>query len=312
MSRASTRNCAEGHSALELLVALALSVGVGAGVLALALSSRGLYDTERARTRLNQSLRAGRDFLVTDLRQAGERLDPNFPAIEIVRGEDLPGGAAGDPDELVLRRNLHETVLWVCADVAPADDDVWIALTNLPPPGCAPLPVEPGDVYPRNLQDWSDYRTSRGGAVRAYIYNPVAQQGEFFTFESEAGDAAGFYLSKAAGFPDWSFAYPAGDQVRVYLLEERRYRVSGDMLQVVVDADTADPVNLVDTITNFQVQTIMKPTLANPTPPLLDSFDGIGWDGLSNVQVSVAGRVDVRNRSIARSFSSTITPRNVL
>ena len=145
MSRRSRRSSADrqsrgsqaGYSALEALVAVAIALSLMAGALSLAMSSKHLNDTDQARGRLNESLRASAEFLITDLRQVGERLGQNFPAIVITRGEDLPGGSAGDPDELRVRRNLHDTVLRVCEDVDPTLDDVVIAVKSGGPAGCA-------------------------------------------------------------------------------------------------------------------------------------------------------------------------------
>ena len=188
MSKRFTRNCSSrGYSILEMLVAMAIGLVITGGALALALSSRRLYEADQARTRLNQSLRASKDFLVADIRQAGERLGPNFPAIEIRNGEDLPGGLPGDPDELILRRNLLDTVLRVCADVDPGLDEIVVAAKTTPPsPACAALPVESGESFPANLQKWSDYRVANGGLIKAYVYNPVTGEGEFFDYEDES------------------------------------------------------------------------------------------------------------------------------
>jgi type IV pilus assembly protein PilW len=317
MSRRSTPSCAEsGYSVLELLVALSVASSVAAGSLTLALSSRRMYVTEQARARVQESLRTARDFLTTDVRQAGERLVSDFPAIEVIRGEDLPGGAPGDPDELVIRRNVLDVVLRVCEDVVATDPRIAVADKDGALPGCDPLPIDPADVYPTNLQDWSDHRLAAGGAVAAYVYNPVTRQGEFFTFDSE-GELGGagedyYFVARAGGSPDWQFAYPAGQAPRVYLLEERRYRLEDGVLQLVLDGDVTDPVNLVDSIEDFQVRVWPAPTVLEPSPPPADVFAGPDWDELRAVEVTVAGRVDHGLRSYRRDWTAEIVPRNVL
>ncbi len=67
-----------GYSLVEVLLALTIALVVMAGALTLAFSSRSLYQTEQVRTRLSANLQAGRELLVTDVRQAGERLSENF------------------------------------------------------------------------------------------------------------------------------------------------------------------------------------------------------------------------------------------
>jgi type IV pilus assembly protein PilW len=310
MRKPCSPSCADGSSVVELLVAATVMLALAAGVLAVALSSRRLYEADHARTRLQQSMRTSRDFLVTDLRQAGERLDGSFPAITVVRGEDLPGGVAGDPDELILRRNLLDTVLRVCEDVDSAGDDVTIAVKIAPPIGCAPLPIDPGDVWPSNLQEWSDRRTAQGGVVRAYLYNPVTRVGEFFDYASEQEDADGYDLQKDPSSPPWQFAYPSADQCRVYLLEERRYRLSGDLLQVVVDAQ--DTLSLVDEVVDFQLLAHLKPTPAVPFPAPLDAFDGPDWTDLQTIEVMLGGRAALHTRILTDGWSARILPRNTL
>ena len=99
---------------VELLVTLTVTLLIAAGVLSLALSGRRMYEVDEARTRVNRSLRGAGAFLVADIRQAGERLGDDFPAIEII------DGASGAADQLILRRNLLPAVFRVCSDT---DDD---------------------------------------------------------------------------------------------------------------------------------------------------------------------------------------------
>jgi type IV pilus assembly protein PilW len=191
-----------------------------------------------------------------------------------------------------------------------------VADKDAPVPGCAPLVIDPGDPYPTNVQSWADYRASKGGTVSGYVYNPVTGEGEFFAYagEGETGDVdEGFYyLSRQAGSPDWQFDYPRDDAPRIYLLEERRYRLEQGVLQLVVDGDVTDPVNLVDAIDDFQVRVWPAPTMANPSPPAADTFAGPGWRLLRAVEVTVEGRADHGSRSYRRGFTAEIVPRNVL
>ena len=314
MSKRSTRSSGSGgYSIVEMLIAMAIGLAVTGGALSLALSSRRLYEADQARTRLNQSLRASKDFLVVDIRQAGERLGPNFPAIEIVGGEDLPGGLAGDPDELILRRNLLDTVLFVCADVDPGLDELVVAVKSSPPSSsCVALPVEAGESYPPNLQNWSDHRVAAGGVVAAYLYNPVTEEGEFFDYESESEETGEFVVSKASGSDDWETGCLEDHECRLYILEERRYRISQGLLQVIVDGDEGNPIHLVDSIVDFQLRVFPKPTESDPTPDPLESFDGDGWDKLRTVEVSVDGRTELRDRLLERGWTAEVMPRNVL
>ena len=140
-SRPSTRSSASGFTLVELLVALSVVLVITAGALSLSLSSRDLYLADNARTTLNQSLRAATELLSTDLRQAGERLPDDFPAIIIENGD------AGAPDQLALRRNLIDAVLPLCGSVGVEDEAIVIGDLTDPPPGCVPLEdADPDDL----------------------------------------------------------------------------------------------------------------------------------------------------------------------
>jgi type IV pilus assembly protein PilW len=292
-----------GFSLIEMLVAVAVSLAVTAGALTLALSSRRLYEADQARTRLNQNLRASKDFLATDIRQLGERLNGDFPALQIV------AGASGAPDELVVRRNLLDTVVNVCfAITLPTQNWIIIGFASTwsppPQPGCFTLPGA------ENLMAWRDYRLASGGTVVAYIYDPITGDGEFFDYVGEQ-QFPNFYLIRAESTNSWEHTYPLGS--RVYILEERRYRMNGDVLQLVVNDDDTQPVNLVDTLEDFQIRALYKPDPPDPTPPPAESFGfGDAWTDLRAVEVTVEGRVPVKDRFIERAWTAEIMPRNVL
>ena len=145
-SKRSIRGSSDGFSILELLVALTIVSVVGGAALSLALSSRGVFEQDQQRTAVNQNLRSGIDLLGIDLRQAGERMPGNAPAIEIVNG------ASSGPDQLIVRRNLLDYVLPVCKDInsGTARDQAFVAKKGggTVPPGCSPVPDSDGDGWP--------------------------------------------------------------------------------------------------------------------------------------------------------------------
>lgn len=325
-SRRSTRVCSRrpgrdgGSTLIEMMVALTVTLAVTAGAFTLALSSRGLFELDEARARLNQSLRGSKDFLIEDLRQAGERLGTTFPVIELVRGEDLPGGNPGDPDRLILRRNLADTILRSCRDVSNMDRRIYLAETlGPPPPGCVSVPDSNADGWPDNHEVWHEYRLAHGvpvdgeAAVPAYLYDPFNGQGEFFWYRAD--DAAAGFIEAPNG-QTWHNNYPSTHQCQVYLLEERRYQLANDMLELVVDQDNANPLHLVDGIVDFQLRALFQvpPPPAMPVEPPAQDTLGFGddWTTLRGVEVTVRGRVQLKQRFIEREWSSLILPRNVL
>ena len=82
-----------------MLVALTVTGVIAGATLTIALTSREMFETDQHRTTINQNLRAGMDMIGIDVRQAGERMPFDAPAIEIKNGVN------GAPDTLFLRRS---------------------------------------------------------------------------------------------------------------------------------------------------------------------------------------------------------------
>jgi type IV pilus assembly protein PilW len=288
-----------------LLVALAATTAIAAATLTIAISSRGMLETDQHRTTVNQNLRAGMDLVGIEVRQAGERLPWDGPAVDII------DGASGAPDELVLRRNLLDYVLPVCKNIGAgtAADAVFIARKKLNPsdkvpPGCYPVPDDNGDGWPDNLEQWRDYRIAQGGVIEAYIHNPITGNGEYFVYDAE--DAATFHLHKDNS-ETWTYDYPVKQNPRVYIIEAKRFRLDGDILQSVVDNDTAKALNLVNHIEDFQVRAFMN-------DGSVQDFLSAGqcWTDLQSLEVTLRGQSDLRKREIERTVVTHFFPRNIL
>lgn len=288
----------------ELLVALGVSGVVAGATLGIALSTRGMFDLDQHRTTVNQNLRSGIDLLGIDIRQAGERLPLDAPAVQIVNG-------SGDaPDVLTLRRNMLDYVLPVCKDIAGGTnaDSIFVARKKLPgsgkiPQGCIPVPDEDGDGWPDNLQAWRAYRLANGGSILAYIHNPVTDLGEFFVYDSE--DNSTFHLHKDNA-ENWTNDYPANQQPRVYILDQRTFRVQGDILQLLINDDESSVLNLVSEIRNFQVRAIFRDGTITTT------FAGAQWTNLESIEVTLVGGEALRDRDLERTVTTRFFPRNVL
>jgi type IV pilus assembly protein PilW len=271
--------------------------------MALALSSRQVFEQDQHRTTVNQNLRSGLDLMGIDVRQAGERMPGDAPAIEVVNG------ASGAPDSLILRRNLLDYVLPVCKDInsGTARDQAFVAkkkITGSVPPGCAPVPDKDKDGWPDNLQVWRSYRLAHGGSVLAYIHNPVTGNGEFFVYDAE--DNSTFHLHRANS-GQWQHSYSMNENPRIYLIEQKRFALNGDTLQCIVNEDTTHALNLVNHIDDFQVRALLNDgTVLASMPATTD------WTRLYALELRLAGSSSFRNRTIERTLMSRYFPRNVL
>jgi len=301
-SKRSTRGSSDGFSIVELLVALTIFSLVGAAVLALAMAARKVFEQDRNRTAVNQNLRSGVDLLGIDVRQAGERMPGNAPAIEITNG------ASNAPDQLILRRNLLDYVLPVCKNInnTSAADVVFVAKNGngAIPPGCAPVPDTNSDGWPDNIEAWRNYRIAHGGAVLAYIYNPVTHLGEFFTYDAE--DNSDFHIHRL-NTDNWLRDYPVAQQPRIYILEQKRFLMTGDILQYVFNEDTANPVNLVNRLTDFQVRALLDDGSTLTSMPAATD-----WTHLQSIEVRLVGASTFSGRTLQRTLVSRFFPRNIL
>ena len=309
-----------GFSLPELLVSLLISGSVIGVAFTIAFFNRNIFLRDTSRTDVNQNLRAGIDLVGTDIRQAGERLPEDFPAVIL-----NPNGDDGGPDRLIVYSALDDVVLNVCLDViAGGNADVGISDPDQDPlnildPRCLATNVV-GDA----IAAWRDIRVENGGVIDAYIYDPVTFEGEFFQFDAE--DTVNHTISRSGG--GWDNSYPAANQPRLYLLQQREFflgsfdappgdcETEGTVLTMVINDDCDNRrFGLTNDIDDFQVQICRQ-----LTDTCDDSFErdlaagrDVGWSDISSVSITISGSASFgANRNIERTVSSQFLPRNIL
>jgi type IV pilus assembly protein PilW len=275
-----------------------------AAALSLALGSKELFEIDQARITASENLRGSRELLVTDLRQAGERLPSDFPAVELL------DGGVGAPDELILRRNRISTVLRVCKDLGTSDTKVHVAEIHVgPPPISAPCLVANDvdtDGWPDNVQSWRAFRLQNGPSVRAYVYDPVNRVGEFFDYEWEETSPAELVLRAPAG-QTWQRAYSAANECRLYLLEERRYGLNGDLLELRMNDEPGTVQVVANRIDGFQALAVLGSGVTQAAFGVLDD-----WKGLEGIRVTLDSSKEAKGVSVERSWTSEVLPRNAM
>jgi len=306
----SPNSASAGFTLVELLVAAAIALALLGLAFGLVISNRRVYHLDRARTAVNQNLRAALDLIGADIRQAGERLPASFPAVLVVDG--------GSKDELALRKNLLDEVLPVCKDVNGNQDVVFInAPGSSPPSNPACVKVDDnGNGWDDRHEAWRDYRCRQDGVpgcqgnerevARVYIYDPVDDKGEWFTYDAD--DMSQFKVHKQST-AHWTHNYDADHHPRLYLLQERRYRLTGDVLELVLNGDATHPLKLVDRIQRFEVTVKLQ---GEATPRT--SFEaGDPWTRIEAVNVELEAEEGYgRGKSVVRALSGRYFPRNVL
>jgi hypothetical protein len=238
------------------------------------------------------------DLVGVNVREAGENLAQTFPAVEII------DGASGAPDELVLRRNLLDEVLKLCQPLASGSGtaEVYFAYTGTEP-GCA------FDDQQHNFDIWQQYRTNNSGVVKAFIYDPTTQSGEFFDYSDEQSTGSTRYIVRSWG--TWSSDYTVG-QTGVYIIEEWRFKLGTDwnsntVFQVVADAEDWNPLNIAYGITDFQAVAHLED--GSTQTSFANTND---WTRLTSIEVSMTGQDDSIGETITKSYTARFFPRNIL
>lgn len=283
----------KGVTIAELLVSSLVGLMLVSLTHSVILSNHRLYQVDIVRTELNQNLRSALDIVAANAREAGERLPATFPALIV-----NDGGASSD--QLIIRRNLLDEVLVVCQDLSSGSGNSWVYLSS-------PSAGNPACTYPSqstSFNSWADYRAEEGGSVDAYIVNLATGEGEFFKYDNEQDYAGDLMVHRASG--TWQHDYPAQISA-IYILEEWDLTLAGDFLQLVVNADTDEPRNIMFGIDDFQVQI----TLEDGTT--VDSFTTADdWPDIQTIDVTLSGQTTYKQQIIAASLTSKFFPRNIL
>ncbi|GGS39847.1 PilW family protein [Deinococcus knuensis] len=286
-----------GVTLTELLITMAVGVIIVTAVLNLVFGAQRLYQVDSARAAVNQNASVALNAMTNELRQAGERLPRDFPALEV-------SGDSGE-ERIVMRRGVIDTVLPVCRSVkAGTGSVVFISMNGAAkgtaaPAGCAPSSSDAG------FGAWTAYRAAHGGAAQAFLLDPVTGVGELFTYAGE--DGSGQHVRRGAG--QWLNDYPVENSPRLYLIEQLAYQRREDTLTRQEGERPAEPY--LPGVTGFDVQPVVNVdgsdqvvTGAFPAAPL-------SWKDLVRLDIVLAAQQRVGGRSAGRTFISSFIPRNV-
>lgn len=311
-----------GFSLVELLVVMVVMGTLAALLFPMLFAARRAVQADQIRVGVAQQLRTAADLVGSDIRTAGERF-PRSSALQLLPIE-IVKGTGGAPDELLLRRNLWEGTLPLCQpNLAGNNQNVTVAA----PPGANsswnayPECIQPylQDQWPRNLAEIRDLAAEIGdsGVLRGYLWNPTlddgAGLGEFFSFEvpgSGGGQGGGQGQNRQLRRVSpgaWQFTHSRDDFARIYILEERRYRVVDGVLEVVVNGDEDGALRAVAGIEAFVVQYVLEDDSVVDELPASAT-----WRQIRGVQVTLTSAEERGREAVERTLSSTFFPRNVL
>ena len=286
-----------GFTLVELLIVMALGGLLLTVLLQLVLSSQRLYQSDSARAAINQDVSVAIAAISNDVRQAGERLSADFPAVQVT-------GAAGKRS-ITVRRSVLDIVLPVCKDIksGTATDVVFVSKKG---GGGGSLPANcKEDSSEVGFDAWINYRKANGGTVDAYLYDPVTGLGELFSYDAE--DGSGQHLHKGPG--KWLNNYPVVNQPRVYILEETTYTQDGSLVTLKRGSQAA--AAFLPNVQTFEIEPIITDggvltTITGNFPTTTDS-----WKDLHTVRLSLTASQKAGGKTISRTFESEFVPRNV-
>ncbi|EHJ10553.1 PilW family protein [Crocosphaera watsonii] len=256
----------QGITLMELLTGtMVSSIIINLGFMGFSLS-RQMYLQEQQTNDVNQALRIVFEMVGADIRQAGEGFaeDPNFPSVVVTKDDD-------GNSEISIRRSVLSISLPVCRRVVSGTtEEVMVVDETGSIAGCDVIEKDNG--WPDSLDSWRDYRTSNGSTVRAFIYDGVGN-GEFFDYAGEKTFAEDG--STVTPSPDavasasittdrhrWENTYEANGSSRIYLIEERHYRLENNRLQLTLDNNPDDTSTIVGNLETFQIITHIQQDLS--------------------------------------------------
>ena len=198
-----------------------------------------------------------------------------------------------------MRRSLLDEGLVLCQDLTSGTtSSVYFADDSVMDPDC---------VYSNKANaysSWSTHRADLGGTALGYIYSRDQQLGEFFNWDNEVDNLSQMYLERPSG--TWTNSY-SSLLTTAYVIEEWEFSLSGDTLQMVIDGDSANAINVVNGLTDFQVTV----ELADAT--VVEDFNtGSDWSNVALVNITLDGSEQAGQQTIARSVTGSFFPRNVL
>lgn len=282
----------KGYSLIEMMVAMVITLVITASVSGNINFQKRTFTEGAIRSRLNQNLRGTLDIIGTDIRIAGENLPMGFPAILITDGVS---------DELAIRRSLLDDALPVCIniDAGQINPTITVASDAVGVPGCSVNGIQ------TTFNRWNTFRNQQGGSLRVYAFNLTTKNGEYFTINNQVNGGSTLTLSKS-GTTTFAYSYPAGSSV-IYVLEEWRYRLLGDELQVLQDGDSENPLTVMFGVSNFSVTARLA---NNTTVTSLGTTDS--WTQVKYLELGLHGQENKPNGEIHKSVVSRFFPRNIL
>ncbi|HMO02255.1 MAG TPA: prepilin-type N-terminal cleavage/methylation domain-containing protein [Oligoflexia bacterium] len=281
-----------GFSLIELLIGLLISSVILAAVMSSFLSTKRSLARDTVYSRIQQNLEAALNIIAQDIKNAGNLLNDLAPVFE------LTNGAGASPDQLIIRRGLRIGALPVCQNITSGSSDLIYAgfvVWNLP--GCI-YSLQQG-----TFNIWDHYNLTNA-PVLAYIYNVYSNVGEFFQLNSFTDTAnTNLTLSRV---DTWTYGYTAG-QANVYLLEQKRYYISGNNLMMTT---TGGPLSTNgNSLVAFNIKNIQITFSLNDGTTTSTFLPSNYWRVVKSVRVIITGFDSYLGEEVVKTAEGTFAVR---
>ena len=309
--RRSQPSTARGFTLPELIVAITVMGIIMGLVIPMVLGVREGVRADQLRTGANQRVREASDLIGADVRIAGERF-PAGTTLQLQPLEIVDGGAG--PDELIIRRSLWAGTLPVCennlqgagATIRVVRDNGWLGSPEgQGHPECG-QPVG-ADGWPRNLSEVRALADEVGidGVLQGFLFDPANDVGEFISFEVEDNANLTGQIRRTNG-GSLQGNYLLENRPLIYVLSERRYRVAGEVLELLLDGGEA-PLRAVPSIINFRARFVLDGGVTAAALPA-----GVSWRDIQGVELTLTSRTEGGGDENVQTLTSSYFPRNVL
>lgn len=296
-----------GFTLVELVVSMLLFGIILAAVFDFTNSSMNLYRTDQSRIGVNRNARSTYDVLGNDIRQAGERLSQDFPAITVTQG------TAGT-SILTVRRGLTDTPMPVCSRLVSGTTTVYVnAIATNPSKanlsdGSSNLPA----ACSPSAQDMSNFAAQfAAGNFAGYIYDVKAGTGSWVKVTGTNATTQTITISglTTSYDPRRTSTSDLGRDIRLYLLEERRYALNSNTLTMAQNNEAAAAASP-------NVQAFVVQPYTNGNPPVASTLPfpsgTLTWRDIAYLDVTLTLRERHGNQTVQRTVTERYSPRNAL
>lgn len=307
-----------GFTIIELIVAMLLFAIILGAVFSVTSTTMSLYRADQARIGVNRNARSTYDLIGNDVRETGERLSTDFPAIVV--SQDVSSNSV-----LTLRRGIADYALPLCAPVSAGATTLYVNANNPSkttfvdgssnlPPGCT-----------ASAQDLTSFDTQiTAGNKVGYIYDVLSGIGNWITVSgtttTNTGGSGTTQTLSISGLNSsfdprrTSVSDPTGRDIRIYLLEERKYALSGGTLTMALNNGSANIAT--PSVQKFLAQPFLKgnpPTAAAyPFPSGNIGGRAVTWRDVAYIDLTLTLSEQHGGKTVQRTVTERYNPRNSL